>query len=712
MFKKGKKASTNSNGSDVVSLSRFNKGNSKTTSADTVGINWGQKKKTPVAQNDLAERLGPDVMKRLTSMANEFVRFEKNTFGFYIDPARYAVKQKQVGPVGRGGTRKVVAGVDAEGNVITAVIGVSNTNQGTKIGEVVTIPRGYELGAKGHGRGKRGKGGPGEAEKGMGKAVLELPREVTINDIAPEDLVDEEGNLLDINTEEGQKKAQEIATARNKANLLAAMAAAKDVGDDGPDGPGVIPMVVPVGGGGGSNNKDKKNPLADDDTAAPDIPTGAMAKKDNKAEGAKKKAFFWTKIPNNQIKGSMWESIDDQTIPIDKNELDELYNAKGTTGMAAKEEEIVRPEVLPGKRKHNVNILLANLKMPVDDILDIVRANKYKELKEDDLVAVGIIVPNLEEEKLLKENFAKRDEVDKTDRFMMDLCAIPDLKTKIECATAVKTFDDNYGTIMSNIAEYSKVPVEIMMSEKYRTILNCILALGNCLNAGTAKGGALGFKIDSLMAPTTLKGSNGETLMEFMVRKLRKENPGTLPFDDIPALVKLATLSLDGIYEDIAKVLGGLTGVSNTASQIPDGDPTLANFKSALDEFQGVAVQKREDMLKAKAELETRLLALAVFVGEKKDVNRGKQEEICNQIKEFKEAVDAAQAKIEEKEEEEAKKRKKGNKSFKAPTKQPKVAVAEPEEAPAAAAAEPEPAPPAVEPAPPADDDVPPPPEE
>eukprot|EP00170_Pyropia_yezoensis_P008400 contig_35108_g8428 len=93
-------------------------------------------------------------------MAHEFVRFERGQFGFYIDPARYAVKQRQVGPLGRGRRRKVVAGVDKDGNIITAWVGVdAKGGKGARTlnGETVTIPEAYAEGALGGG----GFGGPG-----------------------------------------------------------------------------------------------------------------------------------------------------------------------------------------------------------------------------------------------------------------------------------------------------------------------------------------------------------------------------------------------------------------------------------------------------------------------------------------------------------------------------------------------------------------------
>ncbi|KAI0559770.1 glycine-rich cell wall structural protein [Gracilaria domingensis] len=99
------------------------------------------------------------------------VRFERGQFGFYIDPARYAVKQRQVGPLGRGRRRKVVAGVDKDGNIITAWIGVDSRAKGarTQGGEMVTIPDEYAEGALGGGGGGGGGGyGPGGGGGGYG----------------------------------------------------------------------------------------------------------------------------------------------------------------------------------------------------------------------------------------------------------------------------------------------------------------------------------------------------------------------------------------------------------------------------------------------------------------------------------------------------------------------------------------------------------------
>eukprot|EP00168_Porphyra_purpurea_P003253 TRINITY_DN13884_c0_g1_i1.p2 TRINITY_DN13884_c0_g1~~TRINITY_DN13884_c0_g1_i1.p2 ORF type:complete len:131 (-),score=49.13 TRINITY_DN13884_c0_g1_i1:33-425(-) len=106
------------------------------------------------ARATLEQRLGPEVLKKLEAMAHEFVRFERGQFGFYIDPARYAVKQRQVGPLGRGRRRKVVAGVDKDGNIITAWVGVdAKGGKGARTvnGETVTIPEAYAEGALGGG---------------------------------------------------------------------------------------------------------------------------------------------------------------------------------------------------------------------------------------------------------------------------------------------------------------------------------------------------------------------------------------------------------------------------------------------------------------------------------------------------------------------------------------------------------------------------------
>lgn len=588
----------------------------------------------------LEERLGPDVLKRLETMAGEFVRFEKGQFGFYIDPARYAVRQRQVGPLGRGRRRKVVAGVDKDGNVITAWIGVDAKNKGTKTenGELVSIPEGYaegSAGAMGRGKGKGGKGkggngtssgdgadgdeggggGGGGGSDGDGKG---------------------KGGASGANGEKaGIPNAADVAKAAAEKRSATGVGGASSTGKLSPSGvggPGAIAPGPPV----------------------PKAPADALEAKNNEARGRKKKPLHWAKVPKNLLNGTVWTTLQDGSIVLNEDEIDELFGVDVAPQFVVEAEE-ARPEVLAHKRKHNINILLANLKMSAEDIKDVIRVPTYKSLDAGTLQALLLICPSMEEEQLLLQNLNIKDQVDKTDAYMMDLATLPGLRGKLICALAAKTFNEEAVEVIRSMDTFAMIPVEVQNSSKLSKVLEVILALGNFLNSGTGRGGAHGFKLEALAMLSTVKDSRGDSLLDYLVRILNNDFPDILPVDDMPTLERSSAISLDAIGEDVQSLLDSVSNVGEQIKQIGD-DPTFAQFKEDMTAFSEEALKVREEIVSLRALMMDKLQMMMAHFGERNKASRGRQEDVLRMLREFCDELRAAMLRMEEKAERDAKK--------------------------------------------------------
>lgn len=653
----------------------------------------------------LEERLGPDVLKRLEQMAGEFVRFERGQFGFFIDPARYAVKQRQVGPLGRGRRRKVVAGVDKDGNIITAWIGVDAKAKGTKTnaGETVNIPDGYGDGAPqpsptsggggggGGGKGGKGKGGGfgdgegdgdgsgggggdgsggggggggGKGPEGKGKGKEEGKG-------------DGKDDAKDATKKDDKDKTKDPkATDPNKPKSAADVA--KEAAEK---------RLAAAGGGAGAAadtaaaNKPGA-PAAPAAPSAPKPPVDAMQQKSNEARGRKKKPFHWAKVPKNLLKETVWLTLEDGSVKLNEAEIDELFGIEIAAAFNVEQEE-AKPEVLPHKRKHNVNILLANLKMTPDAIKDVIRIPTYKELDSANLQALLLVCPTGEEEQLLVQNVAIKDQVDRTDGFMMELAELPGLRGKILCALAAKTFNDEAVNVIKNMDTFAMIPVEVQKSVKLNKVLEITLALGNFLNSGTARGGAHGFKLEALAMLNTVKDAKGEMLLDYLVRVIRQDHGYLLPLDDMPTLERSQTISLDAISEDVQSLLDTVTNVSEQIRGIGD-DPMLSNFKNEMVSFQEEATKVREEIVSLRGLMTDKLQSMMAHFGERNKAARGRQEDILRMLREFVEELASATTRAEEVEEREKKKAaREGRKAAVAPA----ATAADPEQESANAAA-------------------------
>lgn len=610
-----------------------------------------RRRKEADARTTLEERLGPDVIKRLELMAGEFVRFERGQFGFYIDPARYAVKQRQVGPLGRGRRRKVVAGVDKDGNVITAWIGVDAKGKGesTANGEMVNIPDGYADGAatgpgggkgRGKGKGKAGGGdggggsGDGSGGGGGGRGGGNGGSGGGGDDGTEDGTGDKKGppNPGADATKQPQSAA-EVAKAAAAKREAAGGAAALTSSAAGVGGPGAIAPGVP---------------------ALPKPPAANLAGKLNEARGRKKKPLHWAKVPNNLLGGTVWTQLDDKRIPLDEDKVDELFGVDVTPEFEVAAEEM-KPEVLPQKRKHNINILLANLKMTPDDIKDIVRVPTYKELGAETLQGVLNVCPNAEEEQLLQQNGNIRDQVDKTDAYMMSLADVKGLRGKIQCAVSAKTFNEDAVEVIRNMDTFAMIPTEIMNSSKLTHMLEAILAMGNFLNSGTGRGGAHGFKLEALAMLSTVKDAKGDTLLEYIVRWHLKEKPGILPIDDMPNLERSATISLEAIGDEVGTLIESVTNATTQINGIGD-DASLAAFKKEMEEFAAEAVKVKDEIVSLRALMMEKLQLMMAHFGERNKAARGRQEDMLRMLREFQDSLNNVLSAEAEKEERAAKK--------------------------------------------------------
>jgi hypothetical protein len=351
----------------------------------------------------------------------------------------------------------------------------------------------------------------------------------------------------------------------------------------------------------------------------------------------------------NLLAGSVWPTLDENNVRINEDEIDALFGVDVVEQFQLQAQEI-RPEVLPHKRKHNINILLANLKMSSDDVKDVVRVPTYKELEAHQLQALLLVCPTPEEEQLLTQNLNIKDQVDRTDAFMMELAELKGLRGKVLCALSAKTINEEAVDVIRSMDTFAMIPVEIMNSVKLNKVLEAILAVGNFLNSGTGRGGAHGFKLEALAMLSTVKDAKGGTLLDYLVYMLNRDAPGLLPLDDMPTLPRSGELSLEAIGDEVQALLDSVTNVSEQINQIGD-DPTLSVFKTEMEVFAADAVKVREEIVSLRGLMMQKLQSMMQHFGERNKMARGRQEDICRMLRQFCVDVEAAINRAKEKEE-------------------------------------------------------------
>ncbi|KAK4481920.1 hypothetical protein RD792_012833 [Penstemon davidsonii] len=270
----------------------------------------------------------------------------------------------------------------------------------------------------------------------------------------------------------------------------------------------------------------------------------------------KLKPLHWLKI-SRAVSGSLWaeaQKCESSKAPeIDISELESLFSAasnpdQGGSGRKAGSRTSIghKPEkvqLIDHRRAYNCEIMLSKVKIPLHDLLSSVLALEDSALDVDQVDNLIKFCPTKEEMEVLKGYKGERDKLGKCE--------------------------------------------QIRGSAKLKRIMQTILSLGNALNQGTARGSAIGFRLDSLLKLTETRARNNKmTLMHYLCKMLADKLPELLDFwQDLSSLEPASKIQLKYLAEEMQAINKGLEKVMQELSMSENDGPISDHFRKALKEF-------------------------------------------------------------------------------------------------------------------------------
>ncbi|KAG2268883.1 hypothetical protein Bca52824_063438 [Brassica carinata] len=124
----------------------------------------------------------------------------------------------------------------------------------------------------------------------------------------------------------------------------------------------------------------------------------------------------------------------------------------------------------------------------------------------------------------------------KCEKYFLELMKVPRVESKMR----VFSFKIQFGT-------------QVRTSQKLKEIMKKILYLGNTLNQGTARGAAVGFKLDSLLKLSDTRAANSKmTLMHYLCKVLASKGSDLLDFHkDLGSLESASKIQLKSLAEEM-----------------------------------------------------------------------------------------------------------------------------------------------------------------
>ncbi|KAL0875542.1 hypothetical protein Bca101_025247 [Brassica carinata] len=337
----------------------------------------------------------------------------------------------------------------------------------------------------------------------------------------------------------------------------------------------------------------------------PALPTGALSSGkgrmllvNSKNNPAKKlKPYHWLKL-TRAVNGSLWaetqmSSEASKAPEIDMTELESLFSASAPEEAGKSKLNSCRgpkPEkvqLIEHRRAYNCEIMLSKVKVPLQDLMYSVLNLEESALDADQVENLVKFCPTREEMELLKGYNGDKDKLGKCELFFLEMMKVPRVETKLRVFSFKIQFRSQISELRNSLSVVNSAAEQVKNSEKFKRIMQTVLSLGNALNQGTARGAAVGFKLDSLPKLSETRARNNRmTLMHYLCKILAEKMPEVLDFaKDFSSLEPATKIQLKFLAEEMQAINKGLEKIVQELSLSENDGPISHNFNKILKEF-------------------------------------------------------------------------------------------------------------------------------
>ncbi|KAG8656807.1 hypothetical protein MANES_03G009100v8 [Manihot esculenta] len=287
--------------------------------------------------------------------------------------------------------------------------------------------------------------------------------------------------------------------------------------------------------------------------------------------------YHWLKL-TRVMQGSLWaetqKSDEASKAPeFDMAELESLFSAAAPTGQGGMEGKSNRRtsgpksdkvQLIELRRAYNCEIMLSKVKVPLSDLMISVLAMDDSALDVDQIDNLIKFCPTKEEMALLKGYNGDKENLGKCEQFFLEMMKVPRVESKLRVFSFKLQFNHQVSDLRRNLNVVNSAAEEIRSSVKLKRVMQTILSLGNALNHGTARGSAVGFRLDSLLKLTDTRARNNKmTLMHYLCKMLDEKRPELLEFPkELTSLEAATKIQLKYLAEEMQAISKGLEKVA------------------------------------------------------------------------------------------------------------------------------------------------------
>jgi len=332
------------------------------------------------------------------------------------------------------------------------------------------------------------------------------------------------------------------------------------------------------------------------------------------------KGVFWSKVPPQQLKDSVWIKKDIVTglegIALDQTELEKLFAKKESIVLETTTKKPEKVTLIDPKKAQNSAIVLGSMRLEHDDIKRAILRMDERVLAPENIKALKDMIPTADERQALNEYQGEFSNLGPAEQFLSKILDIPRMEERLDCWLIKLKFPTNVSAIEPDIESVISSCKQLQQSKKLHQVLQVILAVGNFVNGN--KKAVHGFQINALPKLKDTKATGAKiNMLDYVVQFLEKNYPDSMNFsEDLKSLQSSERVSIQSITNELNEMR---TGVSTVAKEIEKAvDDEYDKFREVMIDFLDYASERVEYFEKQLKEMQTQLEKVQTFFAEDK----------------------------------------------------------------------------------------------
>ncbi|XP_048815918.1 protein diaphanous homolog 2 isoform X1 [Lagopus muta] len=331
----------------------------------------------------------------------------------------------------------------------------------------------------------------------------------------------------------------------------------------------------------------------------PALPHGMKEKKKYNVEVSMKR-INWSKIePYKIAENSFWIKAEEN-----KFESPELFarlavtfgtqmkakkavekQEEKKTEQSKKKNKILR--VLDGKTSQNLSIFLGSLRMPYEEIKNIILEVNEEKLTETFVQAVMKNLPEQEEINALAALKDEYNDLAESEQFIIVMSSVKMLRSRLSAILFKLSFEDHINNIKPGIMAVTLACEELRKSESFSKLLELVLLLGNYMNTGSRNEQSLGFNITFLCKIIDTKSTDQKTtLLHFLAEVCEENYRDILKFtDELQHVESASKVSDKTLKSNLDSMNKQIQCIENDIKRFPKTDDEHDKFVEKMSIF-------------------------------------------------------------------------------------------------------------------------------